>query len=552
MKKLLSLVLALLLVLSLASCAKTETPAADKPAADAPAAEAPAADDKPATEAPAADAELAPVVLSQNVLNAEKQGTHARNEFVKEKFNLTYEYIPVSWGDWNEKVRTWIATDDAPDLIYWDLKAASSTEYFDWAKQGAFAPITEEKISAYPNLYDFYKTSGSVAAYKVDGVLYTWPASRNNPPEIDNAYTSYFTIRKDWAEKVGLYQEDNEYTWEEWKALLTAVVEQDPAGNGASNAGLVLPTWGFPNAAVTFLNAPAAEGNETCSYIIDEATGLYVWPAATEEYKKAVVETYDMYQKGLIYKDNISFTGSESDDMFKAGLAFAAYNVAGSLNGWSDDMLRNGVIASKDALAPAVVYGMDGKWYMTQTEDYWCVTSFNHKITDEKMDRALMFWNFLNSTEGIRLRWLGIEGVDYKVTGEGVADVEVLWEFDETTNSYINPYANFEFNEANSASLVPAGNPAEAQYQEEQKQIVWQKMAEGKATIKKVDYAMSVFDGENKNKYGTFGSDAKERMTQILADPNCDPAAEWDKFIAEMMPRVQPVLDELNSGLLGK
>ena len=90
MKKLLSLVLALLLVLSLASCAKTETPAADKPAADAPAAEAPAGDE-PAAEAPAADAELAPVVLSQNVLNAEKQGTHARNEFVKEKFNLTYE-----------------------------------------------------------------------------------------------------------------------------------------------------------------------------------------------------------------------------------------------------------------------------------------------------------------------------------------------------------------------------------------------------------------------------------------------------------------------------
>ena len=163
-----------------------------------------------------------------------------------------------------------------------------------------------------------------------------------------------------------------------------------------------------------------------------------------------------------------------------------------------------------------------------------------------------MFWNFLNSTEGIRLRWLGIEGVDYKVTGENPEDVEVLWEFDEATNSYINPYANFEFNEANSASLAPAGNPAEAQYQEELKQIVWQKMAEGKATIKKVDYAMSVFDGENKNKYGTFGSDAKERMIQILADPNCDPAAEWDKFIEEMMPRVQPVLDELNSGLLGK
>lgn len=70
--------------------------------------------------------------------------------------------------------------------------------------------------------------------------------------------------------------------------------------------------------------------------------------------------------------------------------------------------------------------------------------------------------------------------------------------------------------------------------------------------IKPVDYKMAVFQGENKSKYGTFGTDAKERMTIILADPNCNPAAEWDKFIEEMMPRVQPVLDELNAGILGK
>ena len=120
MKKLLSLVLALVMVLSLVACAKTEAPKADAPAADAPAADAPAAD-APAADAPAADAELDPIVLSMNVLDAEKHGNHARNEYVKEKFNLTFDYIPVSWGDWNEKVQTWIATDDAPDLINWLL-----------------------------------------------------------------------------------------------------------------------------------------------------------------------------------------------------------------------------------------------------------------------------------------------------------------------------------------------------------------------------------------------------------------------------------------------
>lgn len=543
MKKLLSLILALLMVLSLASCAKTETPA-NTPAADAPAADAPAADE-PATDEPAA-AELEPVVLSMNVLNAEKHGNHARNEYVKEKFNLTYEYIPVSWGDWNEKIQTWIATDDAPDLINWDLKAASSTLYFDWASQGAFAPITEEELAAYPNLLNFYQTSGSVEAFKIDDVLYTWPCSRNNPPEIDNAYTSYLVIRKDWAEAVGMYHENDEYTWDEFKALVAAVKDQ-----GYAQVGLAVPTWAFPN-VITFLNGPAAEGNETCSYIIDETTGLYVWPAATDAYKAAVVEAYDWYQKGLIDPDNISFTGNEADDKFKAGLSFAAYNVAGSLNSWSTDMIRDGVIADRDALAPAVVYGMDGKWYMTQTEDYWTVTSFNYKIEDVEKERALMFWEYLHTDEGILLRWLGIEGVDYNKTGDGLTDVEILWPYDEETGTYTSPYVNDEFNEANGACMAPSGNPAEIAYQEEFKQIVWDKMAEGKATIKPVDYKMAVFQGENKSKYGTFGTDAKERMTIILADPNCDPAAEWDKFIEEMMPRIQPVLDELNAGILGK
>lgn len=545
MKKLLTLVLALLMVLSLVACSPAETPA-ESPA-DTAGAESPASDGGDAAEEPAEGSELTPVVLSQNVLEAEKHGNHARNEFVKEKFNLTYEYIPVSWGDWNEKIRTWVSTDDAPDLINWDLKAASSTEYFDWAKQGAFAPITEEMVSKYEELYSFYQTSESVAAYKVDGELYCWPANRNNPPEIDNVYTSYYVIRKDWAEAVGLYNEDDEYTWEEWKELLRAIIAQDPGGNGVSNAGIVLPTWGFPNGAVTFLNAPAAEGNETCSYI--KVDGQYIWPAATEEYKAAVVETYNMYQEGLIYRDNISFTGTESDDMFKAGLAFAAYNVAGSMNSWTTDMIRDGVIDERGDVAPAVVYGMDGNWYMTQTEDYWTVTAFNHNITEEKMDRALMFWNYLNTTEGIRLRWLGIEGVDYEVTGPNPEDVEILWEYDEETETYISPYVNDAFNEASPAGLAPTGNPAEIQFQYDLQQIVWDKMAEGKATIKKLDYEMSVFSGPNKDRYGTFGSDAKERMTQILADPNCDPAAEWDAFIEEMMPRVQPVLDELNAGL---
>ena len=543
MKKLLALVLVVLMALSLVACAKTETAGKGGKKADI----------KMTADGQIDYAnlgKLSEVKLSQSVLDADKCGNHARNEFVKEKFNLTFEYIPVSWGDWNEKIQTWVATDDAPDVLNWDLKIASSTNYFDWAKQGAFAPLTDEEIKLYPNLYNFYKDSPSCAAYKVDNVLYCWPCTRFNPPEIDNAYTSYFNIRVDWAKQVGLYQEDNEYTWDEWITLLRAIRDQDPGNNGIANAPITLPTWGFPNAACTFLNAPAAEGNESSSYIVVD--GEYVWPASLPEFKQAVIETYNMYQEGLIYKDNISFTGNEYQDMFKAGQCFATYNVAGSLNSWTDDMMRDGTIASKDDVGYAVVYGMDGKWYMTQTEDYWTVSAFSHKITDEKKQRALLFWDYLFTNEGIRLKWMGVPGKDYEVTGDGLYDVKCLWDFDENTQSYVSPYANDSFNEANAACGTVPGSPANAQYQEDLKNEVWAKMAEGKATIKPVDYAMSALDAPNKNKYGTFGADVKEEMTKLCAQEGIDVGAEWDAWVASMMPTVQPVLDELNTMILGK
>ena len=206
--------------------------------------------------------------MSVNLMDADKAGKDVRSEIVKEKFGLTFDYIPVDWGSWNEKINTWINTDDSPDLIWWDLKGSTAQQYQSWAKDGAFHPITREMLESYPNLLNVYDTAASIGSLKVDDVLYAWPSLRSNHPDAQNCYTSHFTYRRDWAKAVGLYKENDQYTWDEWKNLIRAVLAQDPGGNGTANAGLVLPTWGFPHAAVLFLNAPEAEGNETCSYIV--------------------------------------------------------------------------------------------------------------------------------------------------------------------------------------------------------------------------------------------------------------------------------------------
>ena len=90
----------------------------------------------------------------------------------------------------------------------------------------------------------------------------------------------------------------------------------------------------------------------------------------------------------------------------------------------SKEMLENGVIEKDTDMGPAIVKDRNGDVWLTQTEDYWTVTAFSNKVDDEKMDRILEFWDFLNSEEGLLFNELGFEGKDYEIDANG--EVKVL------------------------------------------------------------------------------------------------------------------------------
>ena len=204
-KKLICLVLAVLMVLSLAACAKTtET---NQPESQAPAQDQPA---EPAPEAPAGyDTHL---TIKMNVLDAEKTGNTERDAWFNEKFNVSWEFIPVTWGDWTEKVRAWVAADDMPDILWWDMKINHTAEFKTWAKAGAFREIPAD-MTAWPNLAERRERLRSDdMMLSVDGKLYGWPSSRENPEWLQNAYYPMFAYRRDWARAVGMYKEGDTYT----------------------------------------------------------------------------------------------------------------------------------------------------------------------------------------------------------------------------------------------------------------------------------------------------------------------------------------------------
>lgn len=109
MKKLACLLLALLMVLGLAACQPAETTTENpQPSAEATqdAGGETAPTDDESQGAPAVESSYdTHLTISMNVLDAEKTNTTRRDEWFREKFNIDWDLIPVTWGDWTEKVR---------------------------------------------------------------------------------------------------------------------------------------------------------------------------------------------------------------------------------------------------------------------------------------------------------------------------------------------------------------------------------------------------------------------------------------------------------------
>ena len=90
MKRLACIVLSLLLLSSLVACQPDASQTGSPPNESS--SDVSASSDS-SGEAGAYDT---PLEISMSVRYADQCGTHVRNEIIKEKFNLTFEYVPVN------------------------------------------------------------------------------------------------------------------------------------------------------------------------------------------------------------------------------------------------------------------------------------------------------------------------------------------------------------------------------------------------------------------------------------------------------------------------
>ena len=272
----------------------------------------------------------------------------------------------------------------------------------------------------------------------IDGKMYAYPAYTDDfmldlVPMKGYTLAAYI-YRKDWAEAVGLRKENDLYTLDEWRNLIKTIIEKDPGKNGpGKTVGMITKNWAF---------AKFNGGGNISPYMYQygkDANGNYVWGPLVPETLEAIRLMKEMYDEGVIWKDQIIVQDADLGNYFNAGLAVAVQHGNTTINGVYNTTLefeKGTGLKAEDCIGLAIVKGPNGKVLMYQGNGQWSQTGLSPRLSQEKVERWCSILDYLVSEEGYYFRTLGIPGKDWEwVDGRAVDK----WAVGENGNK-VNPY----------------------------------------------------------------------------------------------------------------
>lgn len=259
----------------------------------------------------------------------------------------------VSGDAYTTKKNAAISSGEIPDLM-----SVSMTQYKELVKSGQIADLTD-LIDEYmsPELKEAHmlgENAAALEALKVDGRIYGIPQVH-----LSGDGSPLVWIRKDWLEAVGLDTPTDLYGIEE---VALAFMTQDPDGNGKDD------TYGMPCLA-SYATSYGGNGNLGDFFLnIGDGTAPGLWQIQEdgtvikgelmEGATKALTLLNDWYNKGIIPADFATWTG----DDFTAAIT---NNQAGIvLSPWwgCAGGMANVINSDEDVEWIPLALGADGEW----------------------------------------------------------------------------------------------------------------------------------------------------------------------------------------------
>ena len=505
MKKAISLILALVMLLSLTACGASQTtdPTA-KPE------EKPAVTEQSGSAEPAdPHAEQVVIKVAANLKGQDPVENSILDQILLEKFNMIFEWENIEEANFNNNILLQFAGNDYPDIV-WQPNASQANEI---ALTGKLLSIDEyeDQLPDFIKVFDegieggwAYVKENLVAA---DGKMYILP-SKN--PRVTAKCWHY---RAGTMMELGVIDsvEDIPDTVDEFVQLLKDIKAADPDS-------VPFFTYNWDN----IWNGWDYAYNVKQGIYEDYFTGeLVPYGAATNQWRKMLITLNDLYINGLMPQDYLSISEDQVKTNITNGVYYAEFNWAGNhtqtmcqdLNVVSDP--NCGWIYSLDMLAED-----DAKHtYDKETEYKHLGFCISNGMTETELARVLEFFNWTATEEGSEILSWGVEGITYSVDAEGNK------QFIDTLHNYTR-YHQDAIPNRNIDAVIAVSGPVNIN--------LGNSFAEqGYGYFKNLNFQLGVDLQEDMNMIGTLLNDtSKDWSNQFimgLKDPNND--ADWQAYL---------------------
>jgi ABC-type glycerol-3-phosphate transport system substrate-binding protein len=349
---------------------------------------------------------------------------------------LNVEIVPEN--NW-EKINVSMASGDFPDIVTGQY-GTSATQ--SWIDNGMVIPLNSY-FGDNPSLRDWLEKEYSWDA-DAQGNFYGVPFITQY--SVANAL---ITTRSDWLTRVGMKYPA---TLEEFKALLTAYVKNDPDGNGrADTIGLtVTKSYLFPFVFYAY-------GRKYADYELD-AQGNVIPFFEHESFIPGMTYIKDLWDNGLIDAEYQLNDGPKTEEKFYQGRAGviipALFRHVSRIEGNLQKISPNATIVyGLPPKGPGGAFGLSaqGKGGM-----FTVITK-----ASKYPAKAAAFINFMLSPEGNDYVRLGIEGIHYTRQNGKIVFNEAEREKDAfSANGWAHPIAWGTFYWPLESGYLPETEPA--------------------------------------------------------------------------------------------
>ena len=377
----------------------------------------------------------------KNVYFEQWTGEDNYTEILNEMFGVKIKASNYSYSSWDTQVGTAINGNNLTDTIQYNLKSYNfGSSYEKWVGYGMLKPLPDD-LSRWPEIQKLLNNISNVDYLKINGKLYGIPIANDIANPTKDFSNMTYVYRRDWAKAIGKYKEGDVYTWDEFQDLLQGfkdhIKDKELAGTNQADV-LVDEAWGFPSVANFYKNAPHCYAKDSD----DKAINAFTSP----EYMQGLEAAKALVSAKIYSPDQGNWKEEDGDATTnylggKAAVLYDNFSFANYLKlrtNFKSQRKPSSLEELNDGTAFLKVKGPDGKFAIENTENWFSMTMFNHKISDNKMSKILDIINYLLTEEGTRLAIYGQEGYDYTVdpaTGEIILD-SMNWEKDPITQEY--------------------------------------------------------------------------------------------------------------------